>query len=255
MAEWRKWSVQHDGSVKEYEGKRVCDPPGFDPAAAREVRLVFLVEEGGACLLPLPLSPPRQQRAPAAEADTLDGMLLFSVAGSSSHSARNHSAQLCSHPPTLHSAAGRGQRRHRARQHQAAPAEAAGAAAAAGAGAAQAGAGEKWREWPAADGCLARLCLWWRHVAADACIPLHSPGLWCRCSSLNGQTLAAKSMRVGQRSAALPSTHQPGAGGHASCCCEMSSDNRNREAQMYNPAPMPPRHLVPNTRRWPCCAS
>ena len=38
MAEWRKWSAQHDTSLSQYEGKRVCDPPGFDPAAAREVR-------------------------------------------------------------------------------------------------------------------------------------------------------------------------------------------------------------------------
>ena len=38
MAEWRKWSVQHDAGLNQYEGKRVCDPPGYDPAAAREVR-------------------------------------------------------------------------------------------------------------------------------------------------------------------------------------------------------------------------
>lgn len=37
MAEFRKWRVELDGSSNPHDTKRVVDPPGFDPAAAREV--------------------------------------------------------------------------------------------------------------------------------------------------------------------------------------------------------------------------
>ncbi|KAI7845324.1 hypothetical protein COHA_001166 [Chlorella ohadii] len=50
MAEWRKWSAQHDTSLSQYEGKRVCDPPGFDPAAAREGEASGATGRGGSRL-------------------------------------------------------------------------------------------------------------------------------------------------------------------------------------------------------------
>ena len=164
MAEWRKWSVQHDTSLNQYEGKRVCDPPGFDPAAAREVRLGAqraCVEAG--------VHPGNYWRRlvwnPFVGGLSCLESLTSLAAASWNHPQPHPATSLPSH------LAGGGQQRQRARRHQAARAEAAGAAAAAGHGAAEAGA-------PPAMFATCRVTQPSRHAAAPS-QPWHSKPCGC----------------------------------------------------------------------------